>query len=89
MNRIDLRPARGNWCNQNGASPVVNPSSLYEVYVWNKSSGEFDGSSALIPTGPNNRTGKGFDQTGDPNDMGNPLSNYKNTLALSNAPVSG
>jgi cellulose 1,4-beta-cellobiosidase len=96
MSRIDRRPARGDWCNQNGAGigarPVANPTSsgfTYAAFVWIKPPGESDGSSSLIPTGPNNPNGKGFDQMCDPNYGGNSLNQNSPTNALPNAPVSG
>jgi len=92
--RTDRRPAKGDWCNQNGAGlgavPQANPAGgVYQAYVWVKPPGESDGSSSLIPTGPNNPGGKGFDQMCDPNYGGNSLNNNKPTNALPNAPVSG
>jgi cellulose 1,4-beta-cellobiosidase len=92
--RIDRRPARGDWCNQNGAGigerPVANPAGgVYQAYVWIKPPGESDGSSSLIPTGPQNPGGKGFDQMCDPSYGGNSLNQNSPTNALPNAPVSG
>jgi cellulose 1,4-beta-cellobiosidase len=92
--RIDRRPARGDWCNQNGAGigarPQANPAGgVYQAYVWIKPPGESDGSSSLIPTGPQNPGGKGFDQMCDPSYGGNSLNQNSPTNALPNAPVSG
>jgi len=90
--RIDRRPGKGDWCNQNGAGIGKLPgagSSPFQEYVWVKPPGESDGSSSLIPTGTDNPNGKGFDQMCDPNYMGNSLNNNQNTNALPNAPVSG
>ncbi len=90
--RIDKRIGRGNWCNQPGgigARPVANPAPGFDAYVWIKPPGESDGSSSLIPTGPDNPTGKGFDQMCDPNFGGDPLNNNLPTGAMPNAPVSG
>ena len=90
--RIDKRIGRGNWCNQPGgigARPVANPAPGFDAYVWIKPPGESDGSSSLIPTGPNNPTGKGFDQMCDPNFGGDPLNNNLPTGAMPNSPVSG
>ena len=92
--RIDRRPAKGDWCNQNGAGlgerPTGSPSnSVYQAYVWVKPPGESDGSSSLIPVGPNNPDGKGFDSMCDPAYGGNSLNQNMNTNALPNAPVSG
>jgi cellulose 1,4-beta-cellobiosidase len=92
MSRIDRRPAKGDWCNQNGAGIGKLPSGgggPYQAYVWVKPPGESDGSSSLIPTGPDNPGGKGFDQMCDPNYMGNSLNQNMNSNALPNAPVSG
>jgi cellulose 1,4-beta-cellobiosidase len=92
QSRIDRRPAKGDWCNQNGAGIGKLPSlgsGPYQAYVWVKPPGESDGSSSLIPTGPQNPGGKGFDQMCDPNYMGNSLNQNMNSNALPNAPVSG
>jgi cellulose 1,4-beta-cellobiosidase len=94
QSRIDRRPAKGDWCNQNGAGlgapPQVNPpGGVFQAYVWVKPPGESDGSSSLIPVGPENPGGKGFDRMCDPTYGGNQLNNNKPTNALPNAPVSG
>ena len=94
LSRIDRRPARGDWCNQNGAGIGARPTDkpaggVYEAYIWVKPPGESDGSSSLIPVGPNNPNGKGFDQMCDPNYGGNSLNQNMPTNALANAPVSG
>ncbi len=93
QSRIDRRPARGDWCNQSGAGigarPQANPATNIAAYVWIKPPGESDGSSSLIPTGPNNPGGKGFDQMCDPNYGGNVRNNNSPSGALPNAPVSG
>lgn len=90
--KIDKRIGRGNWCNQPGgigARPQANPMSGIAAFVWIKPPGESDGSSSLIPTGPDNPTGKGFDQMCDPNFGGDSLNNNLPTGAMANAPVSG
>ena len=90
--KIDKRIVRGNWCNQPGgigARPVANPAAGFDAYVWIKPPGESDGSSSLIPTGPSNPGGKGFDRMCDPTYGGNALNNNLPTGALPNAPVSG
>ncbi|WP_081838674.1 glycoside hydrolase family 6 protein [Thermogemmatispora carboxidivorans] len=90
--RIDRRYSRGNWCNQPGgigARPQANPSSGFDAFVWIKPPGESDGSSSLIPQGPNNPTGKGFDRMCDPTYGGNSMNNNQPTGAMPNAPVSG
>jgi len=91
--RIDMRTHKGNWCNQSGAGigvrPVANPVAGIEAYVWVKPPGESDGSSSLIPIGPDNPGGKGFDRMCDPTYTGNSLNGNTLTNALPNAPVSG
>jgi cellulose 1,4-beta-cellobiosidase len=91
--RIDRRIHKGNWCNQKGAGigqrPTVNPQAGFHAYVWVKPPGESDGSSSLIPTGPDNPGGKGFDPMCDPNYHGNSLNGNSLTGAWPNAPVSG
>ena len=90
--RLDLRIDWGNWCNQPGgigARPVANPTAGFDAWVWIKPPGESDGSSSLIPTGPGNPTGKGFDRMCDPTFGGDPLNNNMPTGAMPNAPVSG
>jgi cellulose 1,4-beta-cellobiosidase len=91
--RIDRRPAKGDWCNQNGAGigkmPFSATSAPYQAYVWVKPPGESDGSSVLIPTGPLNPDGKGLDGMCDPNYAGNGLNQNMNSNALPNAPLSG
>ena len=87
--RIDRRPGRGDWCNQNGAGlgirPVAAPAAGFDAYVWIKPPGESDGSSSLIA----NDQGKGFDRMCDPTYGGNALNNNEPTNALPNAPISG
>ena len=91
--RIDKRIHKGNWCNQNGAGigarPTANPVTGIDAFVWVKPPGESDGSSSLIPTGPENPGGKGFDRMCDPTYTGNQLNGNNLTGALPNAPVSG
>lgn len=91
--RIDKRIHKGNWCNQNGAGigarPVANPMPGIDAFVWVKPPGESDGSSSLIPTGPDNPGGKGFDRMCDPTYTGNSLNGNNLSGALPNAPVSG
>lgn len=92
QSKIDQRIGRGNWCNQPGgigARPAANPMSNIAAFVWIKPPGESDGSSSLIPTGPNNPTGKGFDQMCDPTFGGDALNNNLPTGAMANSPVSG
>jgi cellulose 1,4-beta-cellobiosidase len=88
--RIDPRPHRGLWCNQNGAglgerpqvSPPGFPASHLDAFVWVKPPGDSDGSSSLIP----NNEGKGFDRFCDPT-FTTPDGTLTN--ALPNAPISG
>jgi cellulose 1,4-beta-cellobiosidase len=91
--KIDRRIAAGNWCNQPGgigARPTASPNdSVYMAFVWVKPPGESDGSSSLIPTGPSNPGGKGFDRMCDPTYGGNAKNNNNPTGAMANAPVSG
>jgi cellulose 1,4-beta-cellobiosidase len=90
--RIDRRPGKGDWCNQDGAGIGKLPgagTAPFQEYVWVKPPGESDGSSSLVPTGVNNPGGKGFDRMCDPTYTGNSLNNNQMTNALPNAPVSG
>lgn len=90
--KIDKRIGRGNWCNQPsgiGARPQANPMPSIAAFVWIKPPGESDGSSSLVPTGPSNPTGKGFDRMCDPTFGGDSLNNNLPTGAMANSPVSG
>jgi cellulose 1,4-beta-cellobiosidase len=93
QSRIDRRLHAGNWCNQSGAGlgerPRATPASGIDAYVWIKPPGESDGSSSLVPTGPDNPGGKGFDQMCDPTYTGNGRNGNSMSGALPNAPVSG
>lgn len=89
--RLDRRPHRGNWCNQDSAGigdlPRANPyeDGVIHSFVWVKPPGESDGTSDSSQTTPDNE-GKSFDASCDPNhvsDLGIP------TGALPNAPASG
>ena len=70
QSKVDHRPHRGAWCNQNGAGigerPVATPpgfpSSHIDGFVWVKPPGESDGASSDIP----NNEGKRFDRMCDP-----------------------
>jgi len=92
QSKIDRRPHRGAWCNQNGAGigerpvavPAGFPSSHLDAYVWVKPPGESDGSSTAIA----NNEGKGFDRMCDPT-FNAPALNGKLTNALPNAPLAG
>jgi len=91
--RIDRRIHAGNWCNQSGAGigerPRATPAAGIDAYVWIKPPGESDGSSSLIPTGPNNPGGKGYDGMCDPTYTGNGRNGNSMSGALPNAPISG
>src|SRR6185503_18769183 len=91
--RIDRRFHKGNWCNQDGAGigarPTAAPAPGFDAWVWVKPPGESDGSSSLIPTGPDNPGGKGFDRMCDPTYGGNGLNGNSMSGALGDAPVSG
>lgn len=91
--RIDRRIHKGNWCNQAGAGlgerPQAAPEPGIDAYVWIKPPGESDGSSELIPIGPENPDGKGFDRMCDPTYEGNARNQNNMSGALPNAPVSG
>ena len=91
--RIDRRIHAGNWCNQSGAGlgerPQASPEPGIDAYVWVKPPGESDGSSSLIPTGPDNPDGKGYDQMCDPSYTGNARNGNSLSGALPDAPVSG
>jgi cellulose 1,4-beta-cellobiosidase len=90
QSRIDRRPHRGGWCNQDGAGigarPTASPVSGIDAYVWVKPPGESDGVSSDIPdpTDPN----KKFDPMCDPNARNRYNSAYP-TNALPNAPHAG
>lgn len=90
---LDKRTHKGNWGNQSGAGigarPVANPAPNYDAFVWVKPPGYSDGSSKLIPKGPENPEGKGFDRMCDPTYKGNSLNGNQMSGALPNAPVSG
>lgn len=90
---LDRRIHKGNWGNQAKAGlgewPQSNPAPNYHAFVWVKPPGESDGSSSLIPRGPNNPAGKGFDRMCDPAYEGNALNGNNKTGALPDAPVSG
>jgi cellulose 1,4-beta-cellobiosidase len=90
QSRIDRRPHRGGWCNQNGAGigarPTAGPAAGIDAYVWVKPPGESDGVSSDIPdpTDPN----KKFDPMCDPNARNRYNTAYP-TNALPNAPHAG
>ena len=90
QSRIDRRPHRGGWCNQNGAGigarPTAGPAAGIDAYVWVKPPGESDGVSSDIPdpTDPN----KKFDPMCDPNAR-NRYNTAFPTNALPNAPHAG
>lgn len=90
--RIDRRPHRGGWCNQDGAGigerPEASPAENVDAYVWVKPPGESDGVSdpdfEQDPNDPN----KQHDPMCDPN-MQNTYDPSSPTNALPNAPHAG
>ena len=89
--RIDRRPARQNWCNQNGAGagerPTPNPfnDGVVHAFLWIKPPGESDGTSDSTQTTAD-AEGKRFDSDCDPQartHSGNP------TGAIDGAPAAG
>jgi cellulose 1,4-beta-cellobiosidase len=86
--KIDRRPHRGDWCNQNGAGlgspPAITPSDFpsahLDAYVWIKPPGESDGTSD--PNAPR------FDAMCDPNAK-NRWDSTVGTNALPGAPQAG
>jgi cellulase/cellobiase CelA1 len=88
--KIDRRPHRGGWCNQNGAGigarPTAAPAAGIDAFVWVKPPGESDGVASNIPdpTDPN----KKFDAMCDPNAR-NRYNNAFPTNALPGAPHAG
>jgi cellulose 1,4-beta-cellobiosidase len=91
QSRVDRRPHRGGWCNQQGAGigarPQADPASGIDAYVWVKPPGESDGvSSAGIvdPDDPN----KQFDVMCDPNAQSRYNEAYP-TNAMPDAPHAG
>jgi cellulose 1,4-beta-cellobiosidase len=89
--RLDQRPHRGGWCNQQGAGigerPTVAPVSGIDAYVWAKPAGESDGVSSEGVVDPNDPNKK-FDTMCDPNANSTYNSNYS-TNAMSDAPHAG
>jgi cellulase/cellobiase CelA1 len=89
--RIDRRPHRGGWCNQNGsgigARPTTqSPAAGIDAFVWIKPPGESDGVSSDIPD-PNDPNKK-FDAICDPNAQNRYNSAFP-TNALPDAPHAG
>jgi len=88
--KVDRRPHRGAWCNQNGAGigerPQATPAGFehLDAFVWVKPPGESDGASATVANGE----GKGFDRMCD-STFNAPALNGALTNALPNAPLSG
>ena len=81
------------WCNQAsgiGSVPQANPTGgVFQAYLWVKAPGISDGSSSLIPLGPQNPLGKGFNQMCDPAFVDNSRSSPPPTGAMPNAPAAG
>ncbi|HEX4816795.1 MAG TPA: glycoside hydrolase family 6 protein [Nonomuraea sp.] len=89
--KIDRRPHRGGWCNQNGAGvgarPAASPFAGVDAFVWVKPPGESDGVSdpgVVDPNDPN----KKFDAMCDP-DAQNRYNSQFPTNALPGAPHAG
>ncbi|MFC7328698.1 glycoside hydrolase family 6 protein [Marinactinospora rubrisoli] len=89
--RVDTRPHRGNWCNQDGAGigerPQATPAAGIDAFVWVKPPGESDGvaqDGIVDPDDPN----KGFDRMCDPTHH-NTWNPNMPTNALPNAPHAG
>jgi cellulose 1,4-beta-cellobiosidase len=89
--RLDQRPHRGGWCNQQGAGigerPTIAPATGIDAYVWAKPAGESDGVSSEGIVDPNDPNKK-FDTMCDPNAMSTYNSSYS-TNAMSGAPHAG
>jgi cellulose 1,4-beta-cellobiosidase len=89
--RLDKRPHRGGWCNQQGAGigerPTIAPVTGIDAYVWVKPAGESDGVSSQGTIDPNDPNKK-FDTMCDPNATSSYNSNYP-TNAMSGAPHAG
>jgi cellulose 1,4-beta-cellobiosidase len=89
--RLDLRPHRGGWCNQQGAGigvrPQAAPASGIDAYVWVKPPGESDGvsSTGVVDSDDPNKT---FDEMCDPNGQNRYNPAYP-TNAMSDAPHAG
>jgi cellulose 1,4-beta-cellobiosidase len=90
QSKIDRRPHRGGWCNQNGAGigarPTAAPAAGIDAFVWVKPPGESDGVASNVPdpTDPN----KKFDAMCDPNAQ-NRYNGAFPTNALPGAPHAG
>jgi cellulase/cellobiase CelA1 len=89
--KIDLRNARGQWCNQTssglGAPPTANPAGYFsqlQAFVWIKPPGESDGTYA----GSSAYVGGNADENCDPAHI-NALANNTLTGSLANAPSAG
>jgi cellulose 1,4-beta-cellobiosidase len=92
QSRIDRRPHRGNWCNQQGAGIGARPTSNtgiagVDAFVWVKPPGESDGVSQAGIVDPDDPA-KGFDAMCDPNATNRYNSNFP-TNAMPNAPHAG
>ncbi|WP_306610744.1 glycoside hydrolase family 6 protein [Streptomyces lunaelactis] len=90
--KVDRRAHRGLWCNVSGAgigappqsSPVGNPDSYIDAFLWVKPPGESDGASEDIE----NDEGKRQDPMCDPT-FSAPAGGNNKTGALPNAPLAG
>jgi cellulose 1,4-beta-cellobiosidase len=92
QSRVDRRPHRGGWCNQNGAGigqrPTTNTGSAgIDAFVWIKPPGESDGVAMAGVIDPDDPA-KGFDAMCDPNAQNRYNSAFP-TNALPGAPHAG
>jgi cellulose 1,4-beta-cellobiosidase len=91
QSRVDRRPHRGGWCNQQGAGigprPQASPASGIDAYVWVKPPGESDGVSSAGITDSDDPNKK-FDLMCDPNGQSTYNANYP-TNAMPDAPHAG
>lgn len=98
--RIDRRPHRGSWCNQEGAGvgerPRANPKPWLDAYVWVKPQGEADGiSDPDFEIDPNDKNKK-YDPMCGPNDRNHYAEDAESTAgkgvgtgAMANSPHAG
>jgi cellulose 1,4-beta-cellobiosidase len=92
QSRLDRRPHRGGWCNQNGAGIGARPTANtgitgVDAFVWVKPPGESDGVSEAGIIDPDDPA-KGFDAMCDPNAQ-NRYNGQFGTNAMPGAPHAG